>query len=155
MDGRLVNTLNSRITVKNDEEGDRTFQYGRPHLHLVRLRKEVEKENHVPVLRKHEECQQNSWLEIRAGDAALLDMNSVSCFLIRAQSCSKIFRLESIKPSRPTPFWIEELKLLLESQRVPLLTVFLLSVERPDLYSCCLPFFNASMSFKPQFFLNK
>jgi hypothetical protein len=73
--------LNARVSSKfedQDEEDGLTFQYGRPLLQLVRLRRELEKENQAPVVRKHNECLQNSWLELRAGDAALLDMSSVS-----------------------------------------------------------------------------
>lgn len=76
--------LNARVTTKFEEQDDDdglVFQYGRPLLHLVRLRRELEKENQPPLARKHDECLQNSWLELRAGDAALLDMNSVSFFL--------------------------------------------------------------------------
>ncbi|KAI6183251.1 hypothetical protein M3Y97_00469200 [Aphelenchoides bicaudatus] len=76
MDGRLVQSLNGRILIKSDEETEQNFDYGRPILQLVRLRKEFGKENESPVVQKHEECLQNSWLEVRAGDAALLDLNT-------------------------------------------------------------------------------
>lgn len=77
-DGRLSQSLNARLTSRIDEDNDRNFQYGRPLLHLVRLHRETDKENHTPVSLKHDECCKNTWFELRAGDAALLDQATVS-----------------------------------------------------------------------------
>jgi hypothetical protein len=70
--------MNARLTSHDDDENSRIFQYGKPLLHLIRLHRETEKENRRKVSIKHEECCQNTWMEVRAGDAALLDMLTVN-----------------------------------------------------------------------------
>jgi hypothetical protein len=80
-DGILFQSLNARVAPRSDTT-HRAFQYGRPILHLLRMRPEEEedeeKENQVRVLEKHADCREHSWLEVRAGDAALLNMAAVS-----------------------------------------------------------------------------
>lgn len=90
MDGRLHQSLNGRVHPDIDAD-DAEFTYGRSILHLLRFRDSAldkPKQNGTaqsskteelppPVLRRHAECQSGSWLEVRVGDAALIDSTTV------------------------------------------------------------------------------
>lgn len=90
LDGRLHQSLGGRLHP-NLEALDADFAYGRAILHLQRYRDPAADEINSngaastsayedpppPVLRKHVECRDQSWLEARVGDAALLDYITV------------------------------------------------------------------------------
>ncbi|KAI6175236.1 hypothetical protein M3Y99_01979200 [Aphelenchoides fujianensis] len=77
LDGRLNQMLVGRVFPRTST-ADMSFHYGRPLLQVVRCKEPAAgEEDERPAVIQHSECVANSWLEIRAGDAALMDTHHI------------------------------------------------------------------------------
>ncbi|KAI6212891.1 hypothetical protein M3Y94_00083100 [Aphelenchoides besseyi] len=79
LDGRVNQTLIGRVFPRLVTDNDMNFCYGRTIFQLVRYREPAhESKNSDDVVESalvhHTDCVTSSWLEVRAGDAGLLDM---------------------------------------------------------------------------------
>ncbi|KAI6199060.1 hypothetical protein M3Y96_00586500 [Aphelenchoides besseyi] len=79
LDGRVNQTLIGRVFPRLVTDNDMNFCYGRTIFQLVRYREPAsESKNNNDIVESalvhHTDCVTSSWLEVRAGDAGLLDM---------------------------------------------------------------------------------
>ncbi|KAH7727645.1 tropomyosin [Aphelenchoides avenae] len=104
-DGRLVWSINGRIVARG-ETMDYTFACARPALHLVRRQKAAANVDDTgdKVLLSHEECCEGSWLEVRLGDSALKDQDSVKRNKLKLPEILLDRRVESLTFGSPVLF---------------------------------------------------
>ncbi|CAD5207635.1 unnamed protein product [Bursaphelenchus okinawaensis] len=109
-DGRLQQSMNARIGPKvpvgvDCDVTSLNFITGRPLLHLVRHRKvkgigdsdDTENDDENPkVLIKHDDIVTGNWLEVRCGDAALMDLVQVKKHRTQLALCLLDRRIESL-----------------------------------------------------------